>query len=211
MPDSGTVTRNRSLALLTVLIVAVLAGAAAISVVMAGVWRSQATSAAGPGCTVPHLAGSVVDVTLVDMGGMMQGNGQGPMMGGSYPQGGYPPGSYPGGGHGMMRILADRHTVPAGTVSFRAANAGARIHELVILPLAPGQWPGTRVAGPDGKVSEAGSLGEASATCAPGAGEGIAPGAAGWVTMTLRPGRYELICNLPGHSARGMYTELDVR
>lgn len=28
--------------------------------------------------------------------------------------------------------------------------------------------------------------------------------------VTLYPGRYELIRNLPGHYARGMYTELDV-
>ncbi|MGV8964931.1 MAG: sulfocyanin-like copper-binding protein [Cellulomonas sp.] len=28
--------------------------------------------------------------------------------------------------------------------------------------------------------------------------------------MTLAPGHYELICNLPGHYAAGMYTELTV-
>ncbi len=39
-------------------------------------------------------------------------------------------------------------------------------------------------------------------------GDGIAVGAAGWVT--LEPGRYELVCNLPGHYAAGMYNELDV-
>lgn len=32
----------------------------------------------------------------------------------------------------------------------------------------------------------------------------------GWVTVTLPPGRYELICNLPGHCAEGMYTQLTV-
>jgi uncharacterized cupredoxin-like copper-binding protein len=30
------------------------------------------------------------------------------------------------------------------------------------------------------------------------------------VTITLAPGRYELICNLPGHYAAGDYTELTV-
>jgi uncharacterized cupredoxin-like copper-binding protein len=59
-------------------------------------------------------------------------------------------------------------------------------------------------------VSEAGSLGEASRTCGAGAGEGIASGAAGWTTVTLRPGRYELLGNVPGHYAAGMYAELDV-
>ncbi len=28
--------------------------------------------------------------------------------------------------------------------------------------------------------------------------------------MTLQPGRYELVCNFPGHYTAGMYTELDV-
>jgi uncharacterized cupredoxin-like copper-binding protein len=36
------------------------------------------------------------------------------------------------------------------------------------------------------------------------------PGASGWVTVTLPPGRYELVCNLPGHYAAGMYTQLTV-
>jgi len=35
------------------------------------------------------------------------------------------------------------------------------------------------------------------------------PGTTGWVTLHLAPGRCELICNLPGHYARGMFTELD--
>jgi uncharacterized cupredoxin-like copper-binding protein len=32
----------------------------------------------------------------------------------------------------------------------------------------------------------------------------------GWVTVTLAPGRYELVCNLPGHYVSGMYGELTV-
>ena len=50
----------------------------------------------------------------------------------------------------------------------------------------------------------------ASNECGAGAGEGIAPGDASWVTLALKPGRYELVCNLPGHYAAGMYAELDV-
>ena len=63
----------------------------------------------------------------------------------------------------------------------------------------------------DGTVSETGSLGEASATCGAGHGDGIAPGAVSRLTVTLRPGRYELACNLPGHYATGMHTGLEVR
>jgi uncharacterized cupredoxin-like copper-binding protein len=29
-------------------------------------------------------------------------------------------------------------------------------------------------------------------------------------TVTLRPGRYELLCKVPGHYAAGMHAELDV-
>lgn len=39
---------------------------------------------------------------------------------------------------------------------------------------------------------------------------GIDPGAIGWVTVDLPRGAYELVCNLPGHYAAGMYTELRV-
>jgi len=62
----------------------------------------------------------------------------------------------------------------------------------------------------DAKIDEAGSLGEASKTGGAGAGDGIAPGASGWVTVTLAPGHYELVCNLPRHYAAGMYTQLNV-
>ena len=89
-------------------------------------------------------------------------------------------------------------------------NAGSVNHELVVLPLPDNQIPGTRPIRGDARIEEAGSLGEASSTCADGAGQGILPGASGWVTITLPPGRYELICNLPGHYAAGMYTQLTV-
>ncbi len=66
--------------------------------------------------------------------------------------------SAPMGMIGMMRIVINPATVPPGQVSFRVTNAGALNHELVILPLAKGQYPGQRAIGPDGKVDEAGSL-----------------------------------------------------
>ena len=117
---------------------------------------------------------------------------------------------WPSMGMGMMRIFASPGTVPRGTVSILASNAGAWTHELVVLPLSAGQGVGQRPVGSDGKINEAGSLGEASRTCGAGSGEGIVAGGAGWTTLTLEPGRYELVCNLAGHYASGMYTELDV-
>jgi uncharacterized cupredoxin-like copper-binding protein len=81
---------------------------------------------------------------------------------------------------------------------------------MVVLPLHGSHIVGTRPIDGDAKIDEGGSLGEASNTCGEGAGQGILPGASGWVTVTLEPGRYELICNLPGHYAAGMYTQLTV-
>jgi hypothetical protein len=160
-----------------------------------GAFGGPAPTRAGTRCAGPTLPGAVVDVTLADMGGR------------------YGPGSMTGGrwrGMRMARVLASPRLVPAGTVSLRVVNRGAQTHELVVLPLPGGQAVGTRTVGEDGQVDEAESLGEASRNCGAGAGDGIAAGEAGWVTLTLTPGRYELVCNLPGHYAAGMYTELDI-
>ncbi len=149
-----------------------------------GAWAPLRGVRGGPTCKPPTLPGQTVDIVLSDMGGMMSGAG-------------------------MMNVAASPSSVPAGDVSFRVWNAGMMVHELVVLPLPPA-GAGTRAVGTDGRVSEEGSLGEASRTCGERAGDGIAPGATSWVTLHLDPGRYELICNLPGHYAMGMFTDLDV-
>jgi uncharacterized cupredoxin-like copper-binding protein len=114
-------------------------------------------------------------------------------------------------------LSLDQSTVAHGQVSLLAFNGGTVNHEFVVLPLPENQIVGTRALGDDGKVDEAGSLGEASRTCAAGSGDGIAPGASSWVALTLPwvaltlpPGRYEVVCNLPGHYAAGMYAQLTV-
>ncbi len=145
-----------------------------------------------PTCAAPaNLPGQTVTVQLADMG-MTQ------MKGGTAPLG------------ARMMLRADPATVPAGTISLVATNRGWRTHELVVLPLAAGTAAGQRVAGADGTVDESGSLGEASASCGTGSGDGVAAGAVGWATLTLAPGRYELVCNLPNHYADGMYQEFTV-
>jgi uncharacterized cupredoxin-like copper-binding protein len=164
----------------------------AIAAAGGGFDRRHGRSSVDSTCGTPALAGSVVDVTLVNMGGAMMMNRDDSTTG------------------GMMRLTADRATVAHGIVSFLAVNAGSVNHELVVLPLAEGQIVGTRVVGGDARIDEAGSLGEASQTCGAGSGDGIAPGASSWVTLTLQPGRYELVCNLPGHYAAGMYTQITV-
>jgi uncharacterized cupredoxin-like copper-binding protein len=153
-------------------------------------WAPLVGPRGGPTCDAPALPGQTADVVLSDMRGMSSG---GMMSGGR-----------------MMSIAARRSVVGAGTMSFRVWNAGMMDHELVVMRLPEG-GVGTRSVGADGRVSEEGSLGEASRSCGEGAGEGIAPGAVSWVSLNLAGGRYELICNLPGHYAMGMFTELDVR
>ncbi len=144
-------------------------------------------------CSAPAtLPGSTVRVVLADMGMTS-------MMGGDAPMG------------ARMTLVPSVDTVPAGIVSLVAANLGWRTHELVVLPLQGSAADGQLVPGVDGKVDEAASLGEASGSCAAGSGQGITAGSAGWTTLTLAPGRYELVCNLKNHYANGMHHELDVR
>jgi len=190
-----TVTNPRMLGF--VLVTAGVAGLVGTSVAAVGGLPSGGISQAAPfggittnpTCSPPQLGGHIVDVNFDDMTGMNGAN----MM---------------GGGH-MMKVTASVSTVAAGEISFRALNSGMMTHELLVLPLSAG-GPGARRVGTDGRVSEAGSLGEASKSCGEGAGDGIAPGAISWVTVRLSPGPYELVCNQPGHYAMGMFTRFDV-
>jgi uncharacterized cupredoxin-like copper-binding protein len=194
---TGTTTTAKGRGLLIVAAVVALAAASTLAVAAAsGAFRHRHT-AQGTTCAAPALPGTVVDVSLIDMngmGGMMRGGQSG----------------WRTWHRGMMRVTASTQNAPAGTVSLRVTNQGVITHELVVLPLAAAQSIGTRTVGQDGKVDETGSLGEVSKTCAGGAGDGLSPGSTGWATLTLPAGRYELVCNLPGHYTAGMYTELDV-
>jgi len=137
-------------------------------------------------CAAPTLSGATVHVQVTDAGDMMMG--QTPM---------------------RASLVATPASVPGGRVSFVVANTGALVHELVVLPL-PADGPGTRPIGADGKIDESQSLGESSRSCAAGIGDGIAPGSTGWTTLSLGPGRYELVCDQPWHYAAGMFDVLTV-
>jgi uncharacterized cupredoxin-like copper-binding protein len=162
----------------------------------------QAASRLTPGssCATPQLPGPVVSVALTNMGGPMMGNNTGMMAGDGNR----------GMSRGAMRLSLDHALISHGTVSFLATDVGSISHELVVLPISDSQVVGTRPVSGDGRVDEGGSLGEASSNCAAGAGEGITPGASSWVTLKLKPGHYEVVCNLPGHYSAGMYSELTV-
>ncbi len=147
-------------------------------------------------CEPASTVGSVVEVGLYDAGAM--GGSGGGMMG-----------NYGGLGMGMLHLNATPSTVPAGKVTFIATNYGALNHEMLVMPLTP-DGLGTRAIGADGKIDETGSLGEASTSCGMGPGNGISPGTRSWVTITLKAGAYEILCDQPWHYADGMYTELKV-
>ena len=152
---------------------------------------SASTAPISSGPVAPSLSGRQVNVSLTDSGGPM-GEGTGPM--------------HPG----AMGLKADRATVPHGIVTFTVNNAGAVNHEMVILPMAPAQAVGTRPFDGEAKIDETGSLGEASRSGGEGPGEGLKPGTSGRITVTLAPGKYELVCNLMGHYVSGMYSKLTV-
>ena len=154
--------------------------------------------------TSPPTAGTTVRVVLMDMGTRAGRSG---MMSGRTAGSGRSAMSHRG--HGMM-LAAVPHVVSAGQVSFVAVNRGSRLHELVVLPLGRHGSIGQRAVGADRAVDESSSLGEASRSCGADTGHGIRPGSTGWTTVTLTPGRYELVCNRPGHYAHGMYAELVV-
>lgn len=146
----------------------------------------------GSSQAAPRLPGTVVNISLTNMGGPMMGQRRAMMF------------------RGAMRLTADRDTVPHGTVSFLVTNQGNIKHEMVVLPLPDSQAVGTRPIQGGAKIDEEGSLGEASTTNGKGAGEGILPHASSWVSTTLARGHYELVCNLAGHYTAGMHTQLTV-
>jgi uncharacterized cupredoxin-like copper-binding protein len=200
-------SRSSSWLLAAGALVVFLAAGSTVAIAAAnGVLDHRAT---GRQCSAPALPGTIVDIELSDMGqmmggGSMMGGGDRMMRAGSTMAGGSQPFA------GMVWITTNRNSIPAGTTSFRVTNRGGMTHELIVIPLRDGEAAGVRTVGADSRVAESSSVGEASRSCSAGEGEGITPGATSWVTLTLAPGRYELLCNLPGHYAAGMFTELTV-
>jgi uncharacterized cupredoxin-like copper-binding protein len=102
-----------------------------------------------------------------------------------------------------MGIKLDRKSAPEGVVSFKVTNSSKdTIHEMIVMYLADPSKPLPYVASEE-RVDEdkAGDKGEVSE---------LDPGASGQLTIPLQPGKYLLICNVPGHYAAGMWTEFDV-
>jgi uncharacterized cupredoxin-like copper-binding protein len=166
---------------------------------------------------------STVKVALLDMSSLMPmgataygmmgpgwGQGQGMMnpgmMGyGMMGQGMMGPGMMMGQGMmgGMMSIRLDKATVKAGAVTFDVANwSRSVLHEVLVVSVdsatapLPYDYPQARV--PEDQVKVLGEAGD------------LQPNISKTFEVTLAPGSYLLICNLPGHYAAGMAVPLSV-
>jgi len=99
-----------------------------------------------------------------------------------------------------VKLSIDR--VKAGKITFDVKNdAKETIHEMLVFPLADNIGP--KINDNEGRIDEdiAHSLGEVSETD---------PGKTGKLTLNLKPGKYLITCNLPGHYMNGMWSLLTV-
>jgi uncharacterized cupredoxin-like copper-binding protein len=93
-------------------------------------------------------------------------------------------------------------SLPAGRVTFQASNKGPSEHEFVVLKtsLAPKTLPLEK-----GAITE-----DAKGIESVGEVEGLLSGKTKSTTIELAPGRYLLVCNIPGHYLAGMVTPFTV-
>ena len=100
-------------------------------------------------------------------------------------------------------IEADPASVPAGEVTFKAANQGKEKHEMVIVKtdLAPDKLPTNADGSADEKGAGVKAIDEIAEFAAGGTKE---------LTVTLQPGKYVLFCNVVEgddvHYKKGMHT-----
>jgi uncharacterized cupredoxin-like copper-binding protein len=93
-------------------------------------------------------------------------------------------------------------TVPAGKVAITAPNNGKIEHELVLLKTDVD--PAKLKTEKDGEVDE-------EAYSGPGEIPDVEAGETGKTTLNLKPGKYAMICNVPGHYKAGMYGRVTVK
>lgn len=141
----------------------------------------------------PSFAGTTINVKLLDTGGTMdmsKGMGLGIGMHGDMKT-------------AIMSIEVDKKTVRAGVVTFAVKNNSKEtVHELIVSPINNPDETLPYLNNESRVDEEHGShLGEVSE---------LAAGAAGALTITLKPGMYALFCNIPNHYMDGMWTLLEV-
>lgn len=95
-------------------------------------------------------------------------------------------------------VSVDNATVPAGDLTFTVTNAGTMDHEFLVVKtdLPDGAIPleGDRFSESLESISVIDEIGE------------FAAGTTETLTVTLEPGNYQLVCNIPAHYQLGMHT-----
>ncbi len=97
-----------------------------------------------------------------------------------------------------FKVLPSPKSVKAGKFVFTVSNVGKVEHELIVVKTT--KAPGS-LAGSGSEASEKGALGEIE----------LKPGKTGKLTLALKPGKYALICNLPGHYKAGQFVGFVVK
>ena len=102
-----------------------------------------------------------------------------------------------------MGVKLSRPSAPAGVVTFKVTNTSKdTIHEMIVMDPQDLSKPLPYIDA-ENQVDEdkAGDKGEVSE---------LDPGKSGTLTLSLKPGKYLLICNVPGHYSAGMWTQFEV-
>jgi uncharacterized cupredoxin-like copper-binding protein len=105
--------------------------------------------------------------------------------------------------HDMMTLRADIDKVKAGKVQFEVFNfSHALVHEMLVLAVDDNSKP-LPIDKATNKFDEkvATSLGEVPE---------LAAGASGQITLDMKPGKYMLACNQPGHYNASMWVPITV-
>lgn len=142
--------------------------------------------------TTAAMAEPVVTVTLIDKVGSSDAQvpEMGMGMGGDLAQ-------------AKMGINASPKAVRPGLVTFKVTNLASKIiHEVIVAKL------------PDGvdklAYDEAATMVKEDTLQTFGSVKEIDPSRTAALSLTLKPGKYLLYCNLPGHYMAGMWTVIDV-
>ena len=103
-----------------------------------------------------------------------------------------------------MSIVTSNKFAVRGKVTFSVVNLSkTMIHEMIVAPIKDENTILPYIDA-ENRVDEdkAGDLGEVSE---------LDPGKSGTLTLDMKPGKYVLFCNVPGHYAMGMWTIIEVK
>ena len=97
-----------------------------------------------------------------------------------------------------FKVLPGKSTVAAGPVLFKVSDVGALPHELLVVKTKVAQGK-LRVRNNKAVVKALGKVGP------------LKPGKSGTLVLTLKPGKYVLLCNVAGHYQAGQHAAFTVR